>query len=109
MAPPSMFPYKISMRYLHDELNAKIPLLETTLTDICTPTHTDRGTLTRKDDCFILSAPPVFDNFPLNARHFTAFRVETVEECRNIFCQGEAIGAAAFPRGKDFKRGSVPY
>ena len=51
------------MKYLHDELLAKKPLYETLLTDICTPVHTGRGTLRREEDCFVLSAPPVFDSW----------------------------------------------
>ena len=51
------------MRYLHDELLAKIPVREEILTEKTVPVHTGRGTLRREDDCFVLSAPPVFDSW----------------------------------------------
>jgi len=51
------------MKYLHDELAAKEATLDTLLTELCTPYHIGRGELNRDADSFILSAPPVFDNW----------------------------------------------
>lgn len=51
------------MKYLRDELAAKVPLREVCLTDFCTPYHTGRGKMCRDNDCYVLSAPPVFDSW----------------------------------------------
>ncbi len=51
------------MKYLQDELTAKIPLREENITEFCSPVHTGRGELRVEDGCFVLSAPPTFDNW----------------------------------------------
>ena len=51
------------MRYLHDEMAAKVPTASLPLPDDTAPRHIGRGTLSENNGMWVLSAPPTHDDW----------------------------------------------